>query len=429
MTVIPFSINSLPGPEDILRNRLANGATVLCRANFFSPAVAFRGYLPAGTIAEPAGKNGLANVTSSTLMAGTRRHAFQALHDAIESMGALLSISSGKLATTIGGNCLQEDLGTLLKLLREVLGEPAFPEDHLQRVKTQTLTAIAIMQQDTAEMADEAYDRLFYGSHPYAIPDIGYTQDVAGIQREDVVEFHHRHYGPKGMVMAFSGGVEPEKALESFADIFGNWDNPAQQARPELPPYVGVSQTRREHVPLEEKSQTDLVIGTLAPKTHGPDYQACTLGDSILGQFGMMGRIGESVREKAGLAYYAHSNLEGGLGPVSWRVEAGVNPDNLDKAIGLILEEIKRFINEPVSDEELDDVRSQALGRLPLALESNAGIAGTLVSMERYQLELDYLRKLPERLAAVNAQQILEAARRYWDPEKLVITSAGRALA
>ena len=106
-----------------------------------------------------------------------------------------------------------------------------------------------------------------------------------------------------------------------------------------------------------------------------------------------------------------------------------MNPDNLDKAIGLILEEIKRFINEPVSDEELDDVRSQALGRLPLALESNAGIAGTLVSMERYQLELDYLRKLPERLAAVNAQQILEAARRYWDPEKLVITSAGRALA
>jgi zinc protease len=152
------------------------------------------------------------------------------------------------------------------------------------------------------------------------------------------------------------------------------------------------------------------------------------VGNEILGQFGMMGRIGESVREKAGLAYYAQSELGGGLGPTTWQVVAGVNPKNLNKAIALIREELARFTSELVSEEELSEVRSALVGRLPLSLESNAGTASALLNLERYQRGLDYIRQLPSKFAEITREDILRTARTYWQPDTLVIASAGEAL-
>ena len=158
------------------------------------------------------------------------------------------------------------------------------------------------------------------------------------------------------------------------------------------------------------------------------DYQIATVGNNILGQFGMMGRIGESVREKSGLAYYAQSSLGSGIGPVAWQVVAGVNPDNLDRAIQLIKDELERFISEPVTQQELDDARTQMIGRMPFSLESNAAVAQTLLSIERYHLDLDYLRDLPGILNAVTREDILRVAQKYWLLDRLVIASSGRAI-
>jgi zinc protease len=107
---------------------------------------------------------------------------------------------------------------------------------------------------------------------------------------------------------------------------------------------------------------------------------------------------------------------------------AGVNPDNLEKAITLIKQELVRFCSEPVTEQELQDVKTQAMGRLPLSLETNAGIASILVSIERYGYSLDHLRQLPSIIKSITAEEILDSARRYWDLEKLVITSAGKGL-
>lgn len=418
----------LPGSESILRDKLANGTTLLAFENPTSPAVVLRGYLPPGSIADPEGKWGLASLTASMLMTGTRRYNFFNLHDRLESMGASLGVGSGSLMTTFYGQCLREDLPTLLAMLQEVLDQPAFPEDHFNRLKTQTLTGIGIQAQDTIAMADQAFDRNFYGAHPYAHPDIGYAHTVSGLTIEDVRRFHADYYGPSGLVMTVSGGISPEIAAAEFEQTIGTWHKPEQQAQPGLPAYQPIHTTLREHVSLADKSQTDLVIGTLSPKTMSPDYQACALGNSILGQFGMMGRIGEAVRERAGLAYYAQSTLGAGIGPTAWQVMAGVNPANLDKALGLILQELTRFVSEPVSDHELSDARDQAIGRLPLSLETNAGVAQLLLSLERYQLDLDHLRQLPGIFAAITPDDILAGARRYWDLDRLVITSAGTPL-
>src|SRR6185436_9305378 len=106
------------------------------------------------------------------------------------------------------------------------------------------------------------------------------------------------------------------------------------------------------------KSQSDLVIGTNGPRRRDPEFMSASLGNNILGQFGLMGRIGDVVREKAGLAYYAGSSLSAGLGPGSWEVSAGVNPQNVQKASDLIVDELKRFVQDGVTPDELADTKA-----------------------------------------------------------------------
>jgi zinc protease len=152
---------------------------------------------------------------------------------------------------------------------------------------------------------------------------------------------------------------------------------------------------------------------------------AASLGNSILGQFGMMGRVGNSVRKQAGLAYYAHSSLSVGIGPSPWFVSAGVDPGNVTAAIDLIIQEITRFVNEPVAAEELSDSQANFVGRLPLSLESNTGVANALVILERFGLDLDYYLRYRDEVMAVTIEDVLAAARRYFDTDRLAIAVSG----
>jgi zinc protease len=142
-----------------------------------------------------------------------------------------------------------------------------------------------------------------------------------------------------------------------------------------------------------------------------------------------MGRIGDVVREQAGLAYHASASLNAWIGAGSWEVSAGVNPANLDRAVDLIISELERFVTEPVSQEELEDSQSNFIGRLPLSMESNSGVANAILNLERFQLGLDYYRRYPQMVSQVTPALILESAQRYIDPQNLAIISAGTASA
>jgi zinc protease len=178
-------------------------------------------------------------------------------------------------------------------------------------------------------------------------------------------------------------------------------------------------------VKIPGKSQADLVLGAAGPPRTSDDFLPASLGNSVLGQFGMFGRIGQAVRERAGLAYYAFSSLGGGMGPGPWYVNAGVAPGDVQRAADLIREEIARFVREPVDAEELADSKANFTGRLPLALESNGGVAGALLNLERYELDLDYYVRYAERVAAVTAEEVLDVSRRYLSPDRLGIAVAG----
>jgi zinc protease len=192
-----------------------------------------------------------------------------------------------------------------------------------------------------------------------------------------------------------------------------------------VPDAPALARTERRSVELAGKTQADLVLGCPGPRRSEPDYLAAALGNSVLGRFGLMGRIGDSVRERAGLAYYAYSSLNGGIGPGPWQIAAGVNPANVDRALALCVEELERFVGEPVTEDELADVQANFIGRLPLQLESNDGVAGALLHVERHDLGLDYYPRYPQLVAEVTRQQIQSVAGRFLDPARLAVAIAG----
>ena len=425
-----INIHSLPGPENIIRRQLDNGITVLMRTNPASPSIYMNGFLNGGSIFDPDEKLGLADFTALALMRGTERHNFQELYDLLETAGASLHFDSAVHNVRFAGRALAEDLPLLLSLLDECLIRPTFPPEQLDKLRNQLFTGLTMRNQDTGSMASLHFEDLLYGEHPYSRPVEGHLETLPNIQRNDMIDFHQKYYGPRGMTIIIVGGMDPEAAFAQVQQTLGNWRNPGQIDPPQtaaLPNFP--SQTIRKHIELPGKSQSDLVMGCFSPIRNSPDYFPLAVGNNILGQFGMMGRIGSSVREKAGLAYYASTSLNASLMGGSWLVAAGVNPANLERAIDLIIVELERFTKEAVSGQELSDSKANFTGRLPMAFESNAGVASGLWNIERFQLGLDYYQLYPQRIAAISAEQILQTAQRYLDPQRLVIVDAGTNLA
>ena len=417
---------TLPGPDDTLREVLPNGIVVLARANFASPSVVVHGYLPrGGALHDPRGKEGLAEFTASMLLRGTRGHTHQQMFDALESMAANLAFVGHTHSVGIRGRSLAEDLPALLALLAEALREPTFPADEVEKRRGQVLTGLAIRAQDTTARAADAALHALYDGHPYGRTLAQVEQGVRRLTRADLAAFHAAHYTPPGMVLAVVGAVAPEQAVEHIAAALGDWRGPEPPPEPSVPAAAPPPEEIRREVPLPGKSQSDIVLATVGPSRFADDYLPAALGNSVLGRFGMMGRIGEAVREKAGLAYYAYSSLGGGPGPGPWQVIAGVAPENVDRALDLIRAELRRFIAEGVTAEELADVQSQAIGSLPLELATNAGVAAALVHVERYRLGLNYYREYEARIRAITVEDVRRAVQHYWHPGRWTIGIAG----
>jgi zinc protease len=417
--------SALPGPDDIYRTELSNGITVVTRSNFNSPSVVIRGYFNAGSLFDPEEKLGLADFVSSALMRGTNKHGFDEIYNILESTGASLGFNTGAHTSSFSGRSLAEDLPLLLGLLAETMTQPNFPKAEIEILRAQILTGLSISAEDTSDMASETFDKILFKNHPYSLPDEGTPETIQKIKRNDLLKFHRDQYGPRGMVIAVVGAVEAEEAVRQVKRALGGWHVKGQEDSPELPELKPLKRTVRKHHRIKGKSQSDIVIGTNGPRRKDAEFMSASLGNNILGQFGMMGRIGESVREKAGLAYYAYSSLNAGIGPGSWEVDAGVNPTNVDKATGLIVEELRRFVQDGVTEDELADSKANFIGRLPLSLESNGGVAGALLNIERHNLGLAYYQRYADLVNEVTCEEVLNTVQKYIDPDKLAIAVAG----
>jgi zinc protease len=416
---------SYPSPETIGRVELANGITVLCYETQGSPSVVLSGYLWAGALKEPRAKAGQAYLTAAMLMHGTVTRSFGQINDALESVGAQLGIGGGTHNVSFGGKALAEDLDLLLDILADCLQAPAFPEREVQKVRGQILTDLERRAHDTRRMASLTFDALLYPDHPYGRSVKGYQETVPALGRQDLLDHYQAHYAPQGMVIAVVGAVSAAEVVARVESALGRWQAPQAVPIREIPPRVDLSEPRRQTVGIEGKSQADIVLGWPGLSRTDPDFVPAYLANTILGTFGMMGRLGDEIRDEQGLAYYVYSRLEAGLGAGPWVAIAGVDPANVERAIEGILIQVRRLRDELVGAEELEDSQSFLTGSLPLRLETNEGVAASLLEIERYGLGLDHFQRYVDLIRTVTVADVEAVARRYLDPEIYCLAVAG----
>jgi zinc protease len=413
-----------PGPETIHRQVLENGITVLVYENDAAASVVVEGSIRAGAIVDNPAQAGLASITADMLMRGTETRGFDEIYEELESVGANLHLGSGRHVTDFSTRSLTEDLDLVLELLADSIRRPVFPQEQLNQVRGEIMTGLQIRANDTRQMAALRFREVLYKDHPYGQSVDGYPETIEQISREHMISFHNDFYGPKGMIITLVGSVEPEAAVSKVEKVFGDWQT-NQITIPGVPDAQRPESIDRIQWDMPQKSQTDIVLGTLGPLRSAPDYLNASMANTILGVFGMYGRLGKKVREEQGLAYYVLSRLHGGLGPAPWYVSTGVAPDKVEQAIESIIFELDRLLNEPISAEELVDCQTYRIGSLPVGLETNDGIASVISDIELFDLGLDYLQRLPDLVNAMTPESVQAAARHYLSIDQIAIAIAG----
>lgn len=414
---------AIPGPDSIVRTVHANGMISLVRENHSAPIAVLQGSLPGGAALESTAQAGLASLAASLLSRGSAAYDFAAFNEAVESVGGNVTFGADTHSIEFAITCLSEDFAALAAVLADALRRPTFPVEQVGRVRQQRLVSLRERDEDTSSVANlRFYEGIFGRAHPYGRATSGYVETVSGLSREQIDDFHARTYAPQGAVVAITGDVESGAAVDLVEQLFGDWRGPA------LPPRAAVPvppPAPPQRIVMPGKVQADIAIGARAVPRNHPDYFALRVANCILGQFGMMGRLGMSVREELGLAYYCYSAVMVDREDGVWQAAAGVNPDSVDQAIVAIRQEFARLAEEQVDAAELADSQAYLTGVMPLTLETNEGVASALANMEWYGLGLDYLWRYRDLIYAITPADVQRVARTYLAPERLVTVVAG----
>ena len=413
----------VPGRLHPRREVLENGIVLLWNETHDSPSVAIRGSFPAGAAREPAERAGLAGFTARLLRRGTRRRSALEISEAVEALGASFSVWGGIEEAGFSAKCLARDAVPILEVLREVLEQPAFAPAEVEKVRSEILTQLREQEDSTRARTDLAILRLLYpDGHPYSRTALGARESIEAITPDDLRGFHSAWYSAAGMTVSVAGDVDPARIRRALEGWFPG--QPAPPPQPE-PPDALASGSTRVRIDMPHKSQVDIIIaGTGIPRRH-PDFFPLSMATMILGSLGLMGRLGERVRDQQGLAYHVSARAVSRLWAGEWMAGAGVAPHNVERVIDAILEEVERVRSEPVADEELRDASDYLIGSLPLRLETNDGIAGYMLTCEYYDLGLDYAHRYPEYVRAQTPEALRDAARAHLDPAAASVAMAG----
>ena len=407
-----------------VREQLANGVTLLVKEARAQPAVAINATMTAGSVCDPPGAEGLTHFLSRLLDRGAGTRSAEEVADTLDLRGVSPLISVTRYATTLSCDCLADDFETVLETVCDMLRAPRCSEAEVDTRRGQLLTELRQDEDSPATRAIEAVMPLLYGQdHPYGRRPRGTAATVEGIDRRQLLDHQAAWFAPDRLTLVLVGDIRVSAAVAALARVCGGWENLAQPA-PQLAPPPG--QTRqRVVIPMPAKAQVDIVYGFTTILRSDPAFHAHWIMNNVLGQYGIGGRVGRSIRERQGMAYYAGSMFEAGhiAGPLL--VRAGVNADNVDRAVASIDTEVSAMARDGVTEDELTSAKRYLVGSIPRSLETNEGIARFLQTAEQFDLGLDYDRRLPGLVQAVTTDDVGEAARRTLVTERASIVIAG----
>ena len=408
-----------------VRSVFDNGVVLLAKATHATPAVTISLAVRSGSAYDPPGAEGTTWLLSRVLDRGTHARSAADIAEELDSRGITLTVQITRHQFTIVCTCLAEDFEAVLSLLAEIVLTPSLPESEIATRKGEIITAIRQDDDNPAVRAGESLmGHLYPNGHPYGRRTKGTIEIVEGLTRQALQRQHAARFAPSELSAAIVGDVEPPRVRDIAERVFGGW-RAAPTAALVLPPVHAAHNRNRTVIPMPNKAQADIAYGFTTISRRDPDYYSMWLMNVAFGQYAIGGRLGDSIRERQGMAYYVSSSFDANLAEGPLAIRAGVSATNVERAIASIDEEIERLLADGLTEKELDESRRYLIGAMPRALETNTAIANFLQTSEFFGLGLDYDLQLPGHLRTVTLESAHAAARRVLSTERATVVIAG----
>ena len=405
----------------ITRVKLPGGITLLVKEIHSNPLVDFYAAFPGGLRFEDAGTNGIGTFTAAMLARGTTTRTHEYLGRELEDMAGSVSGFSGWNSTGASGKFLSKDFDHGLEIFADVLVNPSFPTEEIEKVRVDTLAAIKAARDNVPSHTFKLLYRELYRDHPYGMPSIGTEETVKGFTREDLVAHYRRFFVPDRMVMAVVGDVDTSRVIEKVTEAFASFEN-ASAPLPD-PPVERRQTSVRRTGEVRETAQTNTGVAFLGTTIDSPDrYPLEVLAEVLSGQGG---RLFIELRDKKSLAYSLSAFSKEGMDPGIFGLYIGSAPEKKDEAIEAIFAELRKVTAEEVSEDELERGKKSLVGGYEIGLQDFSSQAQNIVYNELYGLGFDFGEKYPEIIEAVTARDVLEAARKYITLDAYTISIVG----
>jgi predicted Zn-dependent peptidase len=406
---------------------LKNGLQVLLLPSHKLPTFNMQMVVMSGGLADKPDYRGLANFTASLLREGTTKRSSKEIAEQVDALGATLTANSGlsSLTSTVSASGLVENFDQALDLFADVIRNPAFPQAEVDKYKTRTLAQLQFQRSIPQFLAAEQFNRAIYGANHPAALIVPPVESIKKLTSKDLADFHSTYYRPNNAILAIVGDVTMKELLPKIEKVFGDWqkgDVPATT----IPPAPAQAESRIYLIDRPGSVQTVLQLGTLGIERTSPDYFAVLLADRVLGG-GPSGRLFLNLREDKGYTYGAYSNFGGSKFRGTWTSSSEVRTDVTEGAMKEFMYELNRLRTEPVSTEELENAKRAIIGSFALSLEQPTTLLQNIITQKIYNLPADYWDTYPQKVSAITAADVQNAAQKYIDMGHLQVVAVGDA--
>ncbi len=411
-------------PPVPVQRKLKNGARVLIVENHSVPLVAVDVRFLHGIDADPKGKAGLAEFVADTVDEGTKSRPAAKLAEEIEDLAANLAAAATLESSVVHLNCLTETLPKALELLADVVQNPAFRKDDVERVRVLKLTGLEQKKASIGALASDEAARILYGpEHPWGQPSGGTPQSVGAITPEELAAFHAAWWVPNDAVISVSGDVKPAEIVRMLDAAFASW-KPRRLPKLALPPFPPL--TRRTIQALDKAGTTQSqvwVVGRLFKATN-PDAIPMRVANLTLGGL-FTSRLNMNLREKHGYSYGVGSSVSLLRDTGTFLARGGIVAKNTVDAVGEYEKELQTFSDGKVSDAELASSKEALVRGLPAALETNDAVSGAMANLVSLGLPLDYYRTFAGRVGKVTRDDVRRVVTKWVKPDRWPIVIVG----
>ena len=402
---------------------LANGLRLVLVENHAQPVISLSLSMPAGSVYDPAGKEGLASMVAQLLTKGAGHRTAEEIAATIEGVGGSLSAGAGRDFLSVDADVLAPQAELAFELLADVIVRPTFPASELELVQTQTLSSLQLELSQPDALASRFFARYVYGSHPYSRrPSAASTK---AITREDLVSFQRRRLRPGGGLLVIAGDITLARARSLATRAFAGWTGRAPVA-PAFPAPPRRTSAQIVLINRPGSAQSNIVIGNPTFGPADPQYYAATVANQILGG-GADSRLFMILREQKGWTYGAYSGLDRPKGIGTFQATAEVRTEVTDSALKEMLTQITNLGYTPLPDSELVSAKGALVGRFPLTIETANQVAAAVSQAKLLGLPANYLQTYRTRLAAITAAQVRASARAVMHTRNPLIVVVGDA--